>query len=125
MPGLLKFPVLSLHLIVDRHFDIAKTVHVFQFDDWCGGRAAVVVLNVKIDVGVAAQRAFLHIAVRNSKETAAVFSFPPDIDVLRTLTEDPFADDLQQWRARAIKIDTTVSASSTLIVHILACVSSR
>ncbi len=54
---------LAFGLVLDGRVDAAEAVEVFDFDDGRGDGAAVVGLDVQVDVGVAAEAAFLHVAV--------------------------------------------------------------
>ena len=85
-------------------FDGPEAVQVLDLDDRRGDRLAVLV-DVEVDVGVAAQRAFLHLAVGDFEiaqgqpqlfEAAAGIGRAADLGL---------GDDLEQRNARAVQVD--------------------
>jgi len=104
---LVVLPALALHLALDAQAHVAHGVDVLHLDD---GRP-IAVFEDEVDVGLAAQVAFLHVAVRRAdiaddlaQGFEVAFRLPGRRDVR-------FRDDFEQRRAGPVEIHATLVAA--------------
>ena len=103
---------LPFGFIFQRSLDAAEAVEVFHLDDRRRDEAAIGLRHVDVDVGVAAQAAFLHLAIGDAdlaQEQPQFFEIR--FRLLRGV-EIGLGDDFQQGRAGAIEIDEGIGPAS-------------
>ena len=76
--------------------------------------------DVQIDVGVAAQAPFLHVAVGDFEVGEQQFQLVEIGVCLGPRTQVGLGDDFQQRRARAVEVDLAVAAAARFVVQVLA-----
>ena len=93
---------LALDLVLHRGADVAEAVHILNFGL---GAELFGIFEHHADVGVAAQRTFLHVAVRNARVEQDFFQLGEVLEHFVSGAQVGLGDDFYQRCAAAVEID--------------------
>ena len=103
-PSSRHFLILAVDFVNQGLFDGPKAVQILDLDDRRRDRLAVL-RDVKIDVGVAPQRAFLHLAVGDFQVAQSQLQLFQAATRIGRRADVGLGDDFEQRNARAVQVD--------------------
>ena len=101
---------LAVGLVVEGFLDGGEAVEVLDLDDGGGDDRAIGLGDVEVDVGVAAQGAFLHFAVGDAEVAEVEAQFFEAAAGVGRGADIGLGDDFEEGDARAVEVDLGVIA---------------